>query len=593
MVAEAGKRRAALDLARAEVLDGRAVAGRGLPDRVVASWRRSASYGVRRDQLASEYFTELDTASRLVRCGQPVIEQLSQEIGDISACVALTDNRARILSRRDTGPAISRALDRVYFAQGFGYAEGSVGTNGVGTVLEFGESIQIVGAEHFADSLHDFACAGAPVRDPITGRIEGVLDISCFSKQSTPVLHSLVRAAARGIERRLLMDRNMLQQALFDAYSRLDARCRDAVLAVGHRVVMANERTQTLFTPLDLEVLQEHLRYLMSNGRTVDETVALPSGTQARMRGSTIRIGNDVAGIVAAVQLVRDPPPVENTTTSGVGTKPRGRSVARLEPCDSASPAWRTAAATAETSLRQGIPVVVLGEVSTGRCTLLADLFMEQHPDGCVVTHGAPDITVAPDHVADAIKSTSGSPPTLHILCDVDQVPIEIAATLVSRLSGLSGARVAATSSGGTNTPILDLYSESVTVPPLRSRTADIERLAAAHLTRIAPGRNLRLSPDAVRLLVRYGWPGNIAQLQEAIAAAVKHRPVGTIQDKDLPAFCQSRPRSSLRAVDEAERDAIVQALRDATGNRVAAAAALGLARSTLYRKIRQYGITA
>jgi transcriptional regulator of acetoin/glycerol metabolism len=68
---------------------------------------------------------------------------------------------------------------------------------------------------------------------------------------------------------------------------------------------------------------------------------------------------------------------------------------------------------------------------------------------------------------------------------------------------------------------------------------------------------------------------------------------VGRIEAEDLPAYCHSAPRRALRPVDEIERDAIVVALREAGGNRVAAAAALGLARSTLYRKIRQYGITA
>ena len=63
------------------------------------------------------------------------------------------------------------------------------------------------------------------------------------------------------------------------------------------------------------------------------------------------------------------------------------------------------------------------------------------------------------------------------------------------------------------------------------------------------------------------------------------------IEAADLPASCQSTPRSTLRPVDEVERDAIVAAIRDAGGNRKAAAAALGLARSTLYRKIRQYGL--
>ena len=118
--------------------------------------------------------------------------------------------------------------------------------DGVGTALEFGGPVHIVGAKHFVDPLRDFACAGAPVRDPVTGWIVGVLDIGCYSRQSSPVLQSLVRTAAHDIERALLLDRDVLQQALFDAYARLDGRSRDAVLAVGRRVVMANPAMQTL-----------------------------------------------------------------------------------------------------------------------------------------------------------------------------------------------------------------------------------------------------------------------------------------------------------------------------------------------------------
>jgi transcriptional regulator of acetoin/glycerol metabolism len=129
-------------------------------------------------------------------------------------------------------------------------------------------------------------------------------------------------------------------------------------------------------------------------------------------------------------------------------------------------------------------------------------------------------------------------------------------------------------------------------VPPLRNRTCDLPTLVDALLAELAARRDVRLSPAALRLVGRYDWPGNVHQLRDALAHALRRRPVGRIEAADLPEFCQSAPRRSLRPVDQAERDAIVIALRAAGGNRVAAAAALGLARSTLYRKIRQYGIT-
>jgi len=223
---ERADRRVLLARARADLLEGADRALGGVPTHVVASWRRSLSSGVDPNELSSEYFTDLDLGSRLVRCAQPVIEQLTEEIADVPMCVALTDSNARLLARRDSDARIGQILDRVYFAQGFGFAEGTVGTNGVGTVLEFGQSVHIVGAEHFVDTLQTFACAGAPIRDPFTGRIEGVLDISCRSEDSTPLMHSLVRSAAASIQRNLLLDRDQAQQALFETYSRVDARGR-------------------------------------------------------------------------------------------------------------------------------------------------------------------------------------------------------------------------------------------------------------------------------------------------------------------------------------------------------------------------------
>jgi transcriptional regulator of acetoin/glycerol metabolism len=144
----------------------------------------------------------------------------------------------------------------------------------------------------------------------------------------------------------------------------------------------------------------------------------------------------------------------------------------------------------------------------------------------------------------------------------------------------------------GVHQPLLGLFRASATVPALRHRGADLPALAAALLTELAPHRDIRLTPEALRVLTVHHWPGNIQQLHSTLAAAVRARPVGAIDVADLPAHCQSAPRVPLRPVDEAERDAIVAALRDAGGNRKASATALGLARSTLYRKIRQYGIT-
>jgi transcriptional regulator of acetoin/glycerol metabolism len=184
------------------------------------------------------------------------------------------------------------------------------------------------------------------------------------------------------------------------------------------------------------------------------------------------------------------------------------------------------------------------------------------------------------------------------VLRDIDTLDQAAADTLRAHLDGAAVGSIAATAgetapAAAPHEALLDLFDSSATLPALRHRSADLPALVNDLLVGLAPHRNVQLSREAHRLIARHHWPGNLEQLKGALAEALRRRPIGLIEANDLPIFCHSSPRAVLRPVDEVERDAIVAALRDHDGNRVAAAAALGIARSTLYRKIRQYGITA
>lgn len=568
-------RRRLLTSARAELLDRHDVDLPGIPEHVVASWRRSLARGVDPGAITNRHHPDLDVQSRLVRCARPVIEQLAEQTAGVPVCVVLTDNRARLLVRLDTSAAIGRLADGNNFAEGFGYDEGAVGTNGVGTVLECGGSVHVVGAEHFVEPLQDYACAGAPVHDPFTGRVEGVLDLSCRAENSSPILLSLVASAARRIQDALLQDRDVEQQALFDLYHRVEIRTRRAVLAVGRRTVLTNTVLQTLLGVGDLVALQDHARFRMLRGAAVDDRLDLPSGLRIRMRGSAVTVGNSVAGLVTVVTVLRE----------AVGAAvPGDRSLP--EPVSS-SPAWRAAWTEAAGALRARTPLLVVGEAGAGRRRLLADLDRALHGAGRVLEVGSGD----EDDLAERIRRCGPSP--LVVLRDLDRWDGEVPAVA---LRG-GGVRLAATATDTTRcgpafSGLLATFGRSVTVPPLRNRSGDLPALVTSMLAELAPGRDSRLSAGGLRTLARYGWPGNLGELREALDLALRRRPVGVVEAGDLPEFCQSAPRAALRPVDQAERDAIVQALRGSGGNRAAAAVALGLARSTLYRKITQYGIT-
>jgi DNA-binding NtrC family response regulator len=137
-----------------------------------------------------------------------------------------------------------------------------------------------------------------------------------------------------------------------------------------------------------------------------------------------------------------------------------------------------------------------------------------------------------------------------------------------------------------------------IRIPPLRERRADIAPLALAVLAASGRryGRALReFDPDAIRTLQHYAWPGNIRELRNVIerAALLAGGEVVTAGDLRLAPVNTSPPALEEMNLEDAERILIRAALKRHTGSVVEAAAALGLSRSALYRRMEKLGIGA
>lgn len=111
-------------------------------------------------------------------------------------------------------------------------------------------------------------------------------------------------------------------------------------------------------------------------------------------------------------------------------------------------------------------------------------------------------------------------------------------------------------------------------------------------LKRLDAPRELRFTPSALEALASQPWPGNLRELHSVVRQVVRTRRVGDVSVRDLPPTYQGRARSRrLTPLQQAEHDAIVEALRACRGNKKDAAKQLGISRSTLYTAIRTLGI--
>lgn len=136
-----------------------------------------------------------------------------------------------------------------------------------------------------------------------------------------------------------------------------------------------------------------------------------------------------------------------------------------------------------------------------------------------------------------------------------------------------------------------------IKIPPLRERKSDIPLLVNSFLEKFSDenGDTRKITEDAMARLIAYDWPGNVRELENAIERAVALGSGTILHTGDLPTNLQHgtserMPQNDeLLPLDELERRAILRALREAGGDKLAAARLLGIGKTTLYRKLKLY----
>jgi transcriptional regulator with PAS, ATPase and Fis domain len=141
-----------------------------------------------------------------------------------------------------------------------------------------------------------------------------------------------------------------------------------------------------------------------------------------------------------------------------------------------------------------------------------------------------------------------------------------------------------------------------LTLPPLRDRKEDIPLLINHLLERYSDERPLPILPsDVVEVLYAYDWPGNVREFQNAIQRYLSGQPLNLRERKPDVSLPPHRPASSEHqangmefhlAMDEFEKKLILSVLEQHRWNKSKTAAALGIPRRTLYRKMARYGIS-
>lgn len=150
-----------------------------------------------------------------------------------------------------------------------------------------------------------------------------------------------------------------------------------------------------------------------------------------------------------------------------------------------------------------------------------------------------------------------------------------------------------------------DLYFRlnvlTLRIPPLRERRQDIPLLATNFLERLAQSSNRthELSDDAMKALIAYDWPGNVRELENCLERCCAMTSGPIIHTVDLPSaitgapahvIAAAAPEARILPMTEVERQTILNAITQLDGDKLMAAKLLGIGKTTLYRKLKEYG---
>lgn len=567
-------------------------------------------------------------------CAENVFSLLAQVFNEPHQILCLVDQQARLLSVRGGREAMARA-EKIHAVPGGEWSEQKVGCNVYGTSLYTGLPVQVCWSEYYIANWQDWASYAVPLHDPVTGDSVGAIGIGGHQELSHPRASELVMQAATMIEERMQQQEAMTRLSILERFAQLVARYpADGLLALdrhGRILTLSPAIEKMLSLPhsrlvgqavQNVAALREHLG-LLSKATSAQELLA-----HEPIPGVTffpVPLGRATGAIILLS------PPARPSVVKRQSEQPWATTYTFADLLGQ-SPLFRECMTRAQKASLYDWPVLLLGESGTGK-----ELFA-QSIHHASERYAGPFVPLDCASVSDDLigmelfgyeegaftgARKGGKPGKIQLahegtlfLDDVDNLPPKVQVSLlrvleagqVVPLGGSKPRRIDIRVIAASNSDLAQLVREgkfrhdlyhrlsvvTLTLPPLRERTADIPLLAQHIFSHHSP--QMSVTEEALATLRQYPWPGNVRELKNVLLEAVTYTQSQCITAADLPpaimrAATSVTSQSRRQVLDSAEAELIVQVLQE-TESVAQAARRLGLHRATLYVKMKKYGIS-
>ena len=581
----------------------------------------------------------------LIEISKPVMGMIEISVRSTGFIVTLSDHVGYVLEVYGDRE-IRKMAEQNHYVPGCLRSVEHAGTNAIGLCLDVKKPIQLTGAEHFKVHHHPWTCSSAPIQDS-QGNIVGTITLSGRSIGRHQHTLALVTAAAETIdsqlrERSLNEEKQRLNLMLTSIYNSIT----EGVIAIDtrQRITHFNSIAGKMLKLTGASVVGDQLKKAIHPDPSLIEAITSKKYFDGHETGFSTPKGERT--YICSVDPIRNATGQELGTIIKLSEKRQMIKIARriggnyakyeFKDIKGKSPGIQRQIQMAKIAANTNSRILIIGESGTGK-----ELFAQAiHSHSSRKNEPLVAISCAAiprDLIESELFGYRGGAFTgarrsgmmgkfefankgTLFLDEVNSLPLGAQAKLLRVLQQHEIMRL------GDNQPIpidvrviaassVDLLEEvehdnfredlyyrlnvvEIFIPPLRERSADIELLIDYILTRQCEKFSFSkpaVSEEAFSIMKTYRWPGNIRELENSIARALMLSQGETIQTEHLPMRPRSRakkPNQQAVSLRDGYKQIIEAALQEYGGNISKAARHLKIARSTLYRKMDELGIS-
>ncbi len=612
---------------------------------VQESWKRCQDYGVDPLQKHSpitmdeDNLKELLHTSNLYHASQPIIKDLHDQIKNTGHLITLSDDKGRIIHLEGENK-IKQQAQEMNFSVGSDWSEQAAGSNAIGTALASRQPLQIFSYEHYCEGVHPWICSAAPIKDPLSQKTLGVIDLTGPSELAQPHSLMVVQYISSLIEVQLYKsssERVQYLQGRYDDVKRKYESIQTVVLDEMLNVVCGDsgcmshlqiDQWEDFWSHGQMEQLKRSLfNSNLDHTRYEHEWEWKIPELQLKLFIQSIACNREQIGFMICFEKIPQYKPADpNSTSVFKGIVGESLEMNRMKE-------------KVQVVAKTNVPVLITGESGTGKeifSHAIHRASLRKDKPYIAINCGAiPDHLIASELFGYEAGTFTGGDPNGRIgkfeeanggtllLDEIGEMPVDLQVHLLRVLQEKEIVRLGASKPipvdvrvvAATNQDISELIDQGkfrsdlyfrlnvveLRLPALKERIEDIRLLCDYFVKDLAKtyGKQVPIIDEAVyQSFYEYDWPGNIRELMNVLEYSVLFSYENNISVDVLPKslwkFSKVRLEEGnpkLSPLELEEKMKLHELIMETNNNLSEVARRCQIARTTLYRKLDKYDL--